>query len=160
MPDDSLVLSSIEVKCMKINCRTIDEIIVSRFEYQNRFTHTTVEEAFLLEQRISGNTLKYVSKFIDSEILSASLDVSSSRLRQLYRHKYITKSHSEIVSDLTDVWAEANEVFRYNHVILKEWLGCSIPALNHRSPLDIIISVAGRSVLRTLLNNLRFSDFS
>ncbi|GAA5213718.1 MbcA/ParS/Xre antitoxin family protein [Corallincola platygyrae] len=141
--------------------QTLDQIVISRLQpaTEKRIV-SALEEAILMEQQLTGSTLKYVISVIPHQIVARALDLKVASLGALCQRKFLSRIYSGHISDLTALWSEMNEIFMEDQPLLTEWLNSKLPALNGHTPQDLITTLAGRKTLREVLNRFRHGDMS
>lgn len=73
---------------------------------------------------------------------------------------FLSRTQSEDISDLTELWAELKNVFMGDESLLSNWLFKPLPTLNGQAPISLMHTLYGRKALREVLDCICHGDFS
>jgi len=141
---------------------TIDELCQLHLSHQDgvRVPMMRIRQ-LVASSRLSGPTLKWIGTVIPRDLLAESLEVSSKDLSRLYRRKYLSRTQTEWLEDLTYLWQSVEQnIFHGDEQVMRRWLDIPVPALDGTTPKILMGTLIGRKVLRGYIQKLRYGDYS
>ena len=110
---------------------------------------------------ISGALVKETVKTLphQRDVICKALRTTSGNLSRLYQRKQLSTQQSEEVLDVLDVYSRAFELYE-DMELAQELLETRIPALNNQKPNDLLDTFVGRSMVKELLNKMKWGEFT
>lgn len=112
----------------------------------------------LVRKGLPGNVIREISEYIPRKIIIEALGSDSSNLNKLYKRN-LSKNETDVVEDLTSLWAELRAFFHGDDEMLKQWISTPLPILDGEQPDALMDTIGGRNKIRQLLNKMRYGDF-
>lgn len=119
---------------------------------------TGVQLTRLIAKGMNGQYLEKLQQHIPINILASTLDISPRNLSKLYKGK-LSKQQTDRLYSLILTWADLRHFFQNDDELLNEWLSSSNPLYSGDAPSKFISTVAGRNVLTSSLNAMRYGEF-
>lgn len=138
---------------------TIDNYVSTRLDGEG-LEINQVKEAQLLQYGMKGETLKQVANVLPKASLARVLETAPSNLSKMYSRKTLSRSQTEAVFESVKVWQDTIELFSNDQSLAMQWFETAIPAIGGEKPIDLFDSFAGRAVIRTLLEQLKYGDYN
>ncbi|SOB77201.1 Protein of unknown function [Marinobacter sp. LV10R510-11A] len=109
----------------------------------------------------SGGALHAIAKAIPRDVVAGSLDINPTNLSKLYRRKALSRTQTEELDNLTQVWTDALQgLFEGDKELMARWLDSPVPALNLNTPRQLMSSLSGRRVLEGFIQDIQYGDYS
>jgi len=110
---------------------------------------------------LSGNIVKMTINTIPEQrqLICRALGTSSNNLSRLYRRKLLSRQQSEEMLDILAVYSSAYELYD-NLDTAMMLLNTHIPALNNQKPVDLLDTFIGRSMVKEVLNKMKWGEFT
>lgn len=112
----------------------------------------------IVRSRISGDQLKAITDLIGEKELIARSIGTTSNLSKSYQTKRLSSTATDNLIDLLRVYIQAAKIYE-SFDLAKEWMRSSIPALGGEIPVNMIVSHAGREVVRQVLRRMEFGEY-
>lgn len=93
------------------------------------------------------------------EIIADLAGTTPGNLHRIYKKQALGKTESEGILDLFRLFAYAKTIFDSDDIV-REWLGCEIPALSGSRPIDLMDTFQGRAIVRDVLGRIKQGEFS
>lgn len=157
-PEDTLISSGDRAE----NVGSMDDVIRSRMEATLVQQVSIMAVARLIKHsNVSGSTVKLVAKKIPRELVADSMDVDPSNLSKLYQRTALSRSQTEELNELTQLWLEIlHGLFKGDADLMNRWLNAPVPALEGSAPRELMSTFSGRKVLEGYLQEMRYGDLS
>ncbi|NWO06648.1 MAG: hypothetical protein HLX50_13450 [Alteromonadaceae bacterium] len=84
----------------------------------------------------------------------ASLDLAAEDYSKLVRRKTLTLNQTDNLNEMTKIWAELRMLFNFDESSLKEWVDEELPILERTKVRDLIVTNAGRALIRELVSEM------
>lgn len=138
------------------------DIFLSRIASTKPISNTFSPRTFIqmMTRGVSGEVLSSVIKHIPKIIVIGTFDIDSTNFAKLIRRKRLSGSDTELLNDLTKLWAELREFFEWDNKMLNDWIGQQLPILDGGAPSEFMVSQEGRAVIRKQLNAMRCGEFT
>lgn len=111
-----------------------------------------------VRQGLPGSVIREIAEYIPRKIIIEALGSDSSNLNKLYKRN-LSKTETDVVEDLTSLWAELRAFFHGDDEMLKQWISTPLPILDGEQPDSLMDTIGGRNRIRQLLNKMRYGDF-
>jgi putative toxin-antitoxin system antitoxin component (TIGR02293 family) len=93
------------------------------------------------------------------ELIADLVGTTPGNLHRIYKKQALGKAESEGILDLFRLFAYAKTIFDSDDIV-REWLGCEIPALSGSRPIEIMDTFQGRAMVRDVLGRIGHGEFS
>jgi putative toxin-antitoxin system antitoxin component (TIGR02293 family) len=93
------------------------------------------------------------------ELIADLAETTPGNLHRTYKKPALSKTQSEAFLDLIRVFTYAATIFDSDDIV-REWLGCEIPALSGSRPIDLMDTFQGRAIVRDVLGSIKHGEFS
>lgn len=84
----------------------------------------------------------------------ASLGLAAEDYSKLVRRKTLTLNQTDNLNELTKMWADLRMLFNFDEESLKEWVDAELPILEAAKVRDLIVTNAGRALVRGLVSEM------
>lgn len=134
----------------------LEQLFILRVEASKKlrssYSHLALCRA--IKTGVPGSLLRRLINSIPKKIVMASLDLAAEDYSKLVRRKTLTLNQTDNLNELTKIWAELRMLFNFDESSLKEWVDEELPILERTKVRDLIVTNAGRALIRELVSEM------
>lgn len=134
----------------------LEQLFILRVEASKKlrssYSHLALCRA--IKTGVPGSLLRRLINSIPKKIVMASLDLAAEDYSKLVRRKTLTLNQTDNLNELTKIWAELRMLFNFDESSLKEWVNEELPTLERTKVRDLIVTNAGRALIRELVSEM------
>lgn len=109
---------------------------------------------------VSGGNLKSIIKIISNrDMMAHIIGKDKTNLSKSYRVKVLPAVIGDSVLDTVRVYMMASDIYG-SIELASEWLNMPIPALGGEIPSELMITPAGRELVRQTLRKIEYGEYS
>ncbi|KRW83685.1 MbcA/ParS/Xre antitoxin family protein [Marinobacter sp. P4B1] len=146
----------------EVQIRSVDDLFKFRLSEKPGPRVSLIKTRRLITSSLaSGSGLRFIATVIPRDLIADSLDVSITNLAKLYQRKALSRTQTEELEDLTNLWKEVEQdLFSGDKEMMKRWLDTPVPALDGETPKSLMGTITGRKVLERHVQKLKYGDYS
>lgn len=134
----------------------LEQLFILRVEASKKlrssYSHLALCRA--IKTGVPGSLLRRLINSIPKKIVMASLDLAAEDYSKLVRRKTLTLNQTDNLNELTKIWVELRMLFNFDESSLKEWVDEELPILERTKVRDLIVTNAGRALIRELVSEM------
>lgn len=134
----------------------LEQLFILRVEASKKlrssYSHLALCRA--IKTGVPGSLLRRLINSIPKKIVMASLDLAAEDYSKLVRRKTLTLNQTDNLNEMTKIWAELRMLFNFDESSLKEWVDEELPILERTKVRDLIVTNAGRALIRELVSEM------
>lgn len=134
----------------------LEQLFILRVEASKKlrssYSHLALCRA--IKTGVPGSLLRRLIDSIPKRVLMASLGLAAEDYSKLVRRKTLTLNQTDNLNELTKIWAELRMLFNFDESSLKEWVNEELPILERTKVRDLIVTNAGRALIRELVSEM------
>ena len=113
-----------------------------------------------LHSGVKGRVLSRIVKHIPKPVVLDTVGTDSTNYSKLVKRAKLSAHQTEELEDLTTLWHEMRLFFEWDEELLNEWVSSSLNALGGTKPSELLGSGYGRKIIRQVIEEMKYGDFS
>lgn len=140
----------------------LEHLFILRLEAKRELRSNFSQHALCraINAGVPGSLLRRLIDSIPKKILMASLGLAAEDYSKLVRRKTLTLNQTDNLNELTKMWAELRMLFNFDENSLKEWVEAELAILEGAKVRDLIVTNAGRALIRELVSEMLSGDLA